>query len=58
VVRALRKVFFVGFSFGHMHLLLLGYLLLLRLLLVILEQRHSFRNTYYMRMHNISMMNT
>jgi hypothetical protein len=53
VVWALRKVFFVGFSFSHLHLLLL---MLLRLLLFILEQHHSFGNTYYMHMHNISIM--
>jgi hypothetical protein len=57
VVQALRKVFFVGFSFGHLHLLLLGCLLLLRLLLFVLEQRHSFGNTYSMHIHNISIMN-
>jgi hypothetical protein len=57
VVRALRKVFLVGFSFGHLHLLLLGCLLHLWLLLFILEQCHSFGNIYCMHMHNISIMN-
>jgi hypothetical protein len=57
VVQTLRKVFFVDFSLGHLQLLLLGCLLLLWLLLFILEQRHSFGNTYCMHMYNISIIN-
>jgi hypothetical protein len=57
MVWALKKVFFVDFSFDHQHLLLLDLLLLLQRSLFELQQRHALGNTYCMHMHNISMTN-
>jgi hypothetical protein len=56
MVRALRKIFYVGSSFG-LDLLLLGCLLLLRVHLLELEKCYAFRGTYCMHMHKMSIMN-